>query len=91
MTNAMILTSTLSIFHPFPGTYHLALLRLCTFHSSLDMHDAAHTMRISDITTSAWWIDFCHKVIKHGGLRSLSKNFEADIMISWRNTLGQSM
>ena len=33
------------------------------FHSSLDMHDAAHTMMISDIATSAWLIDFCHKAI----------------------------
>ena len=59
-----ILTSTLSIFHSFPATYHLALLMVCTFHSSLDMHDAAHTMRISDIATSAWLIDFCHKAIE---------------------------
>ena len=44
--------------------YHLALLMVCIFHSSLDMHDAAHTMRISDITTSAWLIDFCHKAIE---------------------------
>ena len=29
-----------------------------------DMHDAAHTMMISDITTNAWLIDFCHKAIK---------------------------
>ena len=36
---------------------------VCTFHSSLDMHDAAHTMMISDIATSAWLIDFCHKAI----------------------------
>ena len=50
-------------FHSFPTTYHLALLIVCTFHSSLDMHDAAHTMRISDIATSAWLIDFCHKAI----------------------------
>ena len=42
---------------------HLALLMVCTFHSSLDMHDAAHTMMISDIATSAWLIDFCHKAI----------------------------
>ena len=41
----------------------LALLMVCTFHSSLDMHDAAHTMMISDIATSAWLIDFCHKAI----------------------------
>ena len=34
-----------------------------TFHSSLDMHDAAHTMMISDIATSAWLIDLCHKAI----------------------------
>ena len=34
-----------------------------TFHSSLDMHNAAHTMTISDIATSAWLIDFCHKAI----------------------------
>ena len=40
------------------------LLMVCTFHSSLDMHDAAHTMRISDIATSAWLIDFCHKAIE---------------------------
>ena len=32
--------------------------------SSLNMHDAAHTMRISDITTSACLIDFCHKAIE---------------------------
>ena len=63
MTNVMILISTLSIFHTFPATYHLALLMVCTFHSSLDMHDAAHTIMISDIATSAWLIDFCHKAI----------------------------
>ena len=33
------------------------------FHSSLDMHDAVHTMMTSDITISAWLIDFCHKAI----------------------------
>ena len=47
--------------------YGLEKLKLCymvcTFHSSLDMHDAAHTMMISDITTSAWLIDFCHRAI----------------------------
>ena len=48
----------------FPATYHLALLMVCTLHSSLDMHDAAHTMRISDVATSAWLIDFCHKAIE---------------------------
>ena len=63
MTNVMILISTLSIFHTFPATYHLTLLMVCTFHSSLDMHDAVHTMMISDIATSAWLIDFCHKAI----------------------------
>ena len=42
---------------------HLALLMVCIFHSSLDMHDAVHTMMISDIATSAWLIDFCHKTI----------------------------
>ena len=47
----------------FQWIYHLALLMVCTFHSSLDMHDAAHTMMISDIATSAWLIDFCHKAI----------------------------
>ena len=49
--------------HTFPATYHLAVLMVCTFHSSLDMRDAAHTMMISDIATSAWLIDFCHKAI----------------------------
>ena len=39
------------------------LFMVCTFHSSLDMHDAAHTMMISGIATSAWLIDFCHKAI----------------------------
>ena len=48
--------------HTFPATYHLALLMVCTFHSSLDMHDAAHTMMISDIATSAWLIDFCQRL-----------------------------
>ena len=86
----MILTSTLSIFHTFPATYHLALLMVCTFHSSLDMHDAARTMMISDIATSAWLINFCHKA-EPRGLTSLSRNFMADIRISLRNTRGQSM
>ena len=63
MTNVMILTSTLSNFHSFPATYHLALLMVCIFHSSLDMHDAVHTMMISDIATSTWLINFCHKAI----------------------------
>ena len=58
-----ILTSTLSTFHSFPATYHLALLMVCIFHSSLDMHDAVHTIMISDIATNAWLIDFCHKAI----------------------------
>ena len=47
----------------FPAMYHLALLMVCTFHTSLDMHDAAHTMRILGIATSAWLINFCHKAI----------------------------
>ena len=51
MTDVMILISTLSIFHFFPATYHLAFFMVCTFHSSLDMHDAVYTMTISDITT----------------------------------------
>ena len=63
MTNMMILTSILSIFHTFTATYHLAFRMVCTFHSSLDMHDAAHTVMISDIATSAWLINFCHKAI----------------------------
>ena len=29
----------------------------------ISMHDAAHIMMISDIATSAWLIDFCHKAI----------------------------
>ena len=33
------------------------------YNKYLDMHDAAHTMMISDIATSAWLIDFCHKAI----------------------------
>ena len=46
-------------FHTFPAIYHLAVLMVCTFHNSLDMHDAAHAMMISDIATSAWLIDIC--------------------------------
>ena len=63
MSAKCLLILSLSIFHNFPATYHLALLMVYTFHSSLDMHDAAHTMMISDIATSAWLIDFCHKAI----------------------------
>ena len=44
----MILTSTLSIFHSFPATYHLIPM-MYTFRSSQDMHDAAHTMMVSDV------------------------------------------
>ena len=33
------------------------------FHSFLNMHDVVDNMMISDITTSAWLIDFCHKAI----------------------------
>ena len=72
-------------------SFNLALLMVCTFRSSQDMHDAAHTMMISDIATNAWLIDFCHKAIKPWGLRSLSRNFMADIRISLRNIGGQSM
>ena len=46
---------------------------------------------ISDIATNAWLINFCHKAIKPWGLRSLSRNFMADIRISLRNIRGQSM
>ena len=62
-TNVMILTSTMSIFHFFPATYHLALLIVHIFRSSKDMHEAAHTVMMSDIATIAWLIDFCHKTI----------------------------
>ena len=65
----MILTSTSSIFHSFPATYHLALLMAYIFRSSYDMHDAAHTMMISNIAKSALLINFCHKA-------SLEKSFK---------------
>ena len=39
------------------------------------MHNAAHTIKILDIVTSAWLIDFCHKVIQPCDLRSLLRNF----------------
>ena len=51
MTNVIILAFTLSIFHSFPATYHLALLMVYTFRSS------------SDVATSAWLIDVCYKAI----------------------------
>ena len=44
-------------------TYHLAIHMVYIFHSSYNMQGAAHTMMILDITTSAWWIDLCHKAI----------------------------
>ena len=31
--------------------------------SSLDMHDAVHTKMITDIATSVWLNEFCHKAI----------------------------
>ena len=84
--NVMILNSTLSIFHSFPATYHLGLLMVYTSRCSKDMHDAAHIMMISDITTSAWLIDFCHKTINPCGLRrSHLRKYLADIKISLRN------
>ena len=55
------LYSGLRLIESDEGTYKIAFV--CTFHSSLDMHDAAHTMMISDIATNAWLIDFCHKAI----------------------------
>ena len=36
---------------------------VCSCHSTLDVHDADHTMMISDIATSACLIDFYHKAI----------------------------
>ena len=45
---------------------------------------------ISNIATSAWLIDFCHKAIWPWGLRSLSRNFMTDTKIWLRNTRGQS-
>ena len=68
MTNVMILTSTLSIFHTFPATYHLALLMVCTFHSSLDMH-YAHTIATGACLTG----DFCHKAVALSLERSFKK------------------
>ena len=53
------------------------------------MHDTAHIMMNLDIVTSAWLIDFCHKAIWPCGLKSLSRNFMADIRISLRNTRSQ--
>ena len=42
---------------PSYGVYISQLIRYAR------LHDAAHTMMISDIATSAWLIDFCHKAI----------------------------
>ena len=38
------------------------VLKLCKIRYFI-LHDAVHTMMISDIATSAWLIDFCHKGI----------------------------
>ena len=46
-----------------------------TFRSSKDTHDAAHTMMISDIATSAWLTDFCHKDIYTLRLEKSFKKF----------------
>ena len=87
MTNVMILTSTLSIFHSFPATYHLALFMVCTFHSSLDIHDAAHTIMISDIATSAWLIDFCHLRLEksfkkfYGRYQDLTEKYQRSVNV----------
>ena len=53
-----------------------------------DMHDAAHIMMILDIATIAWLI----ALVSQGyiALRSLLRNFMADIRISLRNTRRQS-
>ena len=90
MTNVMILTCKLLIFHLFLATYHLALLMVYIFHSSKDVHHAAHIMMILDITTSARLIHFCLKATKSYGLRSPLRNFMADIDISLENTRSQS-
>ena len=39
------------------------------------MQDAAHTMMISNIATSAWLIYFCHNAITYTALR-LEKSFK---------------
>ena len=39
------------------------------------MHDAAHTMMISDIATNAWLIDFCHKAKEPLRLEKSFKKF----------------
>ena len=62
------------------------ILVVCTFHSSLDMHDAAHTMRISDIATSAWLIDFCHKAIEsfkkfYGRYQDLIEKYQRSVNV----------
>ena len=48
--------------------YRISIKRHSSFNLekslSLHMHNAAHTMKLSDITTSAWLIDFCHKAIE---------------------------
>ena len=67
----MILTSTLSIFDSFPAAYHSYGVHISELVS---MHDAAHIM-ISDIATSVWVIDVCHKATQPCGLRIPFKTF----------------
>ena len=50
--------------------------------------DASHITRILDVVTSAWLINVCHKAIDPCGLRSLARNFMANIRISLRNAKG---
>ena len=43
---------------------------------NLGKHEWPHTMTISDIATSAWLIDFCHKaIISYNRVLSLEKSF----------------
>ena len=90
MTGVMVLTSTLSVFRAFPAACRLALLVVCAFHSSLDVRGAARTVVVSDVVAGAWFIGFCRGAVWPWGLRSLSRNFIADIGVSLGGARGQS-
>ena len=53
------------------------------------MHDAAHTLMISDILTSAWLIDFCHVALKleksfkkfYGRYQDLIEKYQGSVKI----------
>ena len=75
MTNAMILTSTLSIFHSFRVILHLALPMVYIFHSWWHTQDAAHIVTTLDIAINVWLMDSYLRAMKWNAYEKFIKNF----------------